>query len=44
MSRLKADDLAQDICKTQIKSQEVLDVVILVLEVGKVWLCQITSL
>lgn len=44
MSRLKANDVAQDICKTQIKSQEILNVVILVLEVSKVWFCHITCL
>lgn len=42
MSRVKADDLAPDIFKTQIKSQEILDLLILVLEVAKVWLHHIT--
>lgn len=44
MYSLKANDLAQDICKTQIKLQEILDIVILALEVAKVWLCHMTCL
>ena len=36
--------IAQDICKTQIKLQEILDIVILALEVAKVWLCHMTCL
>lgn len=42
MSRVKADGIVQDIFKTQIKSQEILDLLILVLEVAKVWLHHIT--
>ena len=44
MYSLKANDVAQDICKTQIKLQEIPDIVILALEVAKVWLCHMTCL